>query len=95
MNVLLHNFCFFQWSSPLQLLYDYLQNQAVLWPPQLHSLSVLANFRHVEELRHVLFSRLPWRSERWMPVKAVCDDGILMLLPGEDIYEWATSISLI
>ncbi|XP_041376291.1 nucleoside diphosphate-linked moiety X motif 19-like [Gigantopelta aegis] len=74
------------WDTPLQLLYEYQMDKAKLWPPQVYTLSVLANFQHVYELRQVLFDRLPWRSERWMPVMATCDDGILMMLPGDDSY---------
>jgi nucleoside diphosphate-linked moiety X motif protein 19 len=54
-----------------------------LAPPQVYEMSRLCHFQRLKELKQFAAERELKGSERWMPVRIKCQDGIIALLPGE------------
>ncbi|XP_063225100.1 acyl-coenzyme A diphosphatase NUDT19-like [Bacillus rossius redtenbacheri] len=54
--------------------------------PQLYEVARLSNFSSAESLRHFAELRDAQPSQCWMSVHCACDDGMIFLLPGDDLY---------
>ena len=72
-----------EWNTPNGFLDGH---ESHLAGPQLYELSKLENVDDIEELNHFCVEREPQGVERWMPVINQCADGIVLILPGDDLY---------
>ena len=72
-----------QWQSPDHLLDLHYTGKIQMISPQLMELSRFCNFTEVDALRKFATEREVNGLERWMPVVLLCQDGILILLPGK------------
>lgn len=75
-----------QWRSPLAYLQDGLEKRLWLPPPQFYELSRCINFQSLEELRQFAHKRSANGYVLTHPVIYKCTDGMVHLLPGDDMY---------
>lgn len=75
-----------QWRSPLAYLQDGLKKRLWLPPPQFYELSRFINFQSLEELRQFAHMRSAKGYVLTHPVIYKCTDGMVHLLPGDDMY---------
>ncbi|XP_049962699.1 acyl-coenzyme A diphosphatase NUDT19 [Schistocerca serialis cubense] len=75
-----------QWSSVSELLS--MSNICKIWlpPPQVYELARLYNFNDVETLVNFAHERVKFGCPFWMPVHMKTTDGLLFILPGDDLY---------
>ncbi|XP_049832083.1 acyl-coenzyme A diphosphatase NUDT19 isoform X4 [Schistocerca gregaria] len=75
-----------QWSSVSELLS--MSNICKIWlpPPQVYELARLHNFNDVETLVNFAHERVKSGCPFWMPVHMKTTDGLLFILPGDDLY---------
>ncbi|EDW03195.1 nucleoside diphosphate-linked moiety X motif 19 [Drosophila grimshawi] len=77
----------YAWRSPLDYLKSAIKKQVWLPPPQYYELSRCLNFQSLEQLRQ--FAQLRGAKCNVLiaqPVLYQCTDGIVQLLPGDDMY---------
>ena len=72
-----------QWNTPEELLDN---KGARMIEPQLYELAKIENFMKIEELQRYCFTREVQGVQRWMSVINVCSDGLMLVLPGDDLY---------
>ena len=72
-----------QWSTPEELLDS---KESKMIGPQLYELSKLETFGEIENLQKYCRERESEGIQRWMPVINVCSDGVILALPGDDLY---------
>ncbi|XP_052061517.1 acyl-coenzyme A diphosphatase NUDT19-like [Mytilus californianus] len=75
-----------QWSPPDELIKSHLESKVKLAPPQIYEICRFLNFKDMEELNEFCLTRIDKRVTRNFPVPAICDDGIFVLYPGDDLY---------
>ncbi|XP_075694548.1 acyl-coenzyme A diphosphatase NUDT19 [Rhinoderma darwinii] len=75
----------FKWWTPQEAIEQY-RNKTWIPPPQFYDLSRLCNFTHLEELRRFTLHRSLEGCERWMPVLLQAKDGMVHMLPGDELY---------
>ncbi|VDI26474.1 nucleoside diphosphate-linked moiety X motif 19, mitochondrial [Mytilus galloprovincialis] len=75
-----------QWSPPDESTKSHLESKVKLAPPQIYEICRFLNFKDIEELNEFCLTRNNKRVTRNFPVPAVCDDGIFILYPGDDLY---------
>ncbi|KAM3828638.1 acyl-coenzyme A diphosphatase NUDT19 [Vipera latastei] len=75
-----------RWSTPLEAVE--LFNSGDIWvaPPQLYELCRLCHFSSLHNLERFSSERALEGCERWMSVHLVASDGLMHLLPGDDLY---------
>nr|XP_005997967.1 PREDICTED: nucleoside diphosphate-linked moiety X motif 19, mitochondrial [Latimeria chalumnae] len=76
----------FEWSSPAEVLRRYEEGEMWVASPQFYELSRLCRFTSHEELRRFGQDRAPEGSERWLSVRMKVADGLVDLLPGDELY---------
>ncbi|XP_037959795.1 nucleoside diphosphate-linked moiety X motif 19-like isoform X2 [Teleopsis dalmanni] len=76
----------YAWKSPLEYLKSYVNKELYLPPPQFYELSRLLHKKDIEELRDFACRRAAKGSILMLPVQYRCTDGIVGLLPGDDMY---------
>ncbi|KAH8377728.1 hypothetical protein KR093_006835 [Drosophila rubida] len=76
----------YDWHSPLDYLQSALKKEIWLPPPQVYELSRFLNFKSLEQLREFAQQRQVNGSVLIHPVMYKCTDGVVHLLPGDDMY---------
>jgi len=74
------------WTEPASILDQFYKKELWLAPPQVYELSRLLNFCDMKELQEFSVRRQKEGCENWLPVRLQCEDGLLSLLPGDDLY---------
>ncbi|KAH9515499.1 Nucleoside diphosphate-linked moiety X motif 19, mitochondrial [Bulinus truncatus] len=74
------------WLSPSGVLKACVEQIVSLAPPQLYELSRLIHFTNIYDLLSLSWKHSSYRSEQWMPVIFQCQDSLLFVLPGDDMY---------
>ncbi|KAK0042593.1 nucleoside diphosphate-linked moiety X motif 19 mitochondrial [Biomphalaria pfeifferi] len=74
------------WGSPSSILSAYFRQKSGLAPPQLYELARLMNFTSTSDLLDILSQPERDRVERWCPLTVACQDGVLFVMPGDDLY---------
>ncbi|XP_076112831.1 acyl-coenzyme A diphosphatase NUDT19-like isoform X1 [Mytilus galloprovincialis] len=75
-----------QWFPPDELIKSHLESKVKLAPPQIYEICRFLNFKDMEELNEFCLTRINKRVTRNFPVPAICDDGMFILYPGDDLY---------
>ncbi|XP_061188423.1 acyl-coenzyme A diphosphatase NUDT19-like [Saccostrea echinata] len=76
-----------QWTAPDTLLNVYNKYKGGLAPPQIYEVCRLLNFQNVENLHRFAWERaLKNRVKQYFPVVMVCEDGIIVVYPGDELY---------
>ncbi|KAH3774262.1 acyl-coenzyme A diphosphatase NUDT19-like [Dreissena polymorpha] len=77
-----------EWASASEFLlkHDESKSDFKLAPPQILELSRILHFVDAEKLRSFSWERSATRAHRFFPVTCRCDDGLLFLYPGDDLY---------
>jgi nucleoside diphosphate-linked moiety X motif protein 19 len=75
-----------QWENPGALLAQYQAGNASMVGPQLLELSKLCNFTRIDNLAQFSLTRESRGLERWLPVPVFASDGMMTVLPGDDLY---------
>lgn len=75
-----------QWSSVNELLS--MNNSGKIWlpPPQVYELARLHNFNDIDTLVNFAHERVNFGCPLWMPFHMKTTDGLLFILPGDDLY---------
>lgn len=75
-----------EWSAPDKLIKSHLESKVKLAPPQIYEICRFLNFKTIDELNSFSIERANKRVNRIFPVPAICDDGVFVLYPGDDLY---------
>ncbi|XP_042237749.1 nucleoside diphosphate-linked moiety X motif 19-like [Homarus americanus] len=75
-----------QVSSPAAILDQWHRQNLMLPPPQVYEVSRLLNFQRYEELKRFACKRGKLGLEQYFPVWIKATDGIIAVLPGDDMY---------
>ncbi|XP_069313640.1 acyl-coenzyme A diphosphatase NUDT19 [Eulemur rufifrons] len=75
-----------QWLSPSEATQSFMSKEIWLAPPQFYELRRLENFASLSDLHKFCLDRSLEGPERWLPVTLVTADGMLQLLPGDELY---------
>ncbi|XP_075849858.1 acyl-coenzyme A diphosphatase NUDT19-like [Microcebus murinus] len=75
-----------QWLSPSEATHSFLSKEIWLAPPQFYELRRLENFASLSDLHKFCLDGALEGLERWLPVTLVTADGMLQLLPGDELY---------
>ncbi|GBM48258.1 Nucleoside diphosphate-linked moiety X motif 19 [Araneus ventricosus] len=75
-----------KWCTPEEMLEEHSTNALFLAPPQVYELSRLIHFSSFQTLRTFARDRANKGVERWLPVIITCQDGVISLLPGDEMY---------
>lgn len=77
-----------EWASASKFLLSHANGKSALQlaPPQIIELTRLLNFTDAEHLKHFAYDRSAVRAIRYLPVICTCDDGMIFLYPGDDLY---------
>ncbi|KAL3860560.1 hypothetical protein ACJMK2_010673 [Sinanodonta woodiana] len=75
-----------QWSSPVEMVKQHASGKINLAPPQIVEIGRLLSIHNADELQRFALQRSSRRVDRWLPVPCLCEDGILYLYPGDDLY---------
>lgn len=79
-------FCLSQWSSPSETTESFLSKEIWLAPPQFYEVRRLANFASFSDLHKFCLGRALEGLERWLPIILLTADGMVHLLPGDELY---------
>ncbi|XP_008054829.1 nucleoside diphosphate-linked moiety X motif 19 [Carlito syrichta] len=75
-----------QWLSPSEATESFFSKDIWLAPPQFYEIRRLENFASLSDLHKFCLDRVLEGVERWLPITLVTADGMLQLLPGDDLY---------
>lgn len=75
-----------QWSSPPEAIELFKSREISLAPPQFYELCRLCNFSSLHELHKFSSDRALEGCECWMPIMLTASDGLIQLLPGDELY---------
>ncbi|XP_003737550.1 nucleoside diphosphate-linked moiety X motif 19 [Galendromus occidentalis] len=75
-----------RWTRPLAILAEYSNGSVFLAPPQVYEMSRLANMSSYGQLSKFCQERNKLGIDRWLPVIGATSDGVVSLLPGDDLY---------
>nr|XP_026246978.1 nucleoside diphosphate-linked moiety X motif 19 [Urocitellus parryii] len=75
-----------QWSSPSEATKSFISKEIWLAPPQFYEVRRLENFASLSDLHKFCLDRALEEVERWMPITYLTADGMLQLLPGDELY---------
>ncbi|OWF53501.1 nucleoside diphosphate-linked moiety X motif 19-like [Mizuhopecten yessoensis] len=75
-----------EWSSPDKIMND--RSEEGLAPPQVYELCRMLHFTCAEKLNHFAWTRAQTcsRVERYFPVLLRCNDGVVVVYPGDELY---------
>ncbi|XP_011850672.1 PREDICTED: nucleoside diphosphate-linked moiety X motif 19, mitochondrial, partial [Mandrillus leucophaeus] len=76
----------YQWSSPSETTESFLSKEIWLAPPQFYEVRRLANFASFSDLHKFCLGRALEGLERWLPIVLLTADGMVHLLPGDELY---------
>lgn len=76
----------YQWSSPAEATGSFLSKEIWLAPPQFYEIRRLENFASLSDLHKFCLDHISQGVERWMPITLVTADGLILLLPGDELY---------
>ncbi|XP_023084855.1 nucleoside diphosphate-linked moiety X motif 19 [Piliocolobus tephrosceles] len=76
----------YQWSSPSETTESFLSKEIWLAPPQFYEVRRLANFASFSDLHKFCLGRALEGLERWLPIILLTADGMVHLLPGDELY---------
>ncbi|XP_050569228.1 acyl-coenzyme A diphosphatase NUDT19 isoform X3 [Cygnus atratus] len=74
------------WSSPPEAIELFKSREILLAPPQFYELCRLCNFSSLHELHKFSSDRALEGCECWMPIMLTASDGLIQLLPGDELY---------
>lgn len=76
-----------KWIAPDTLLSEYSHSKGLLAPPQVYEVHRLLHFQLVEDLHRFNWDRaLKHRVRQYFPVVVGCEDGIVVVYPGDELY---------
>ncbi|CAG7730799.1 unnamed protein product, partial [Allacma fusca] len=75
-----------EWATADELLDNYKEKKNMLMPPQLYELSRLRNIHTIEDMSKLLELRRQLGIERWLPQIVGTDNGMISILPGDELY---------
>nr|XP_002741260.2 PREDICTED: nucleoside diphosphate-linked moiety X motif 19, mitochondrial-like [Saccoglossus kowalevskii] len=75
-----------KWLSPMDGLSLFKQESILLAPPQSYELSRLCNYSNIKDLHEFTVNRSDKGCEFLFPVRVNAADGIISLIPGDDMY---------
>ncbi|XP_022667738.1 nucleoside diphosphate-linked moiety X motif 19-like isoform X2 [Varroa jacobsoni] len=75
-----------RWTTPLSILEEYSAGAVFLAPPQVYEMSRLASIPSYAHLARFAREREFLGVDRWLPVIGAASDGVVSLLPGDDLY---------
>ncbi|XP_053305197.1 acyl-coenzyme A diphosphatase NUDT19 [Spea bombifrons] len=76
----------FKWWSPWEVLEEFKSQNIWLPPPQFYELSRLCVVPDIHELHRFTHRRALEGCEQWMPILVRAEDGMLHVLPGDELY---------
>ncbi|XP_063294540.1 acyl-coenzyme A diphosphatase NUDT19-like [Pelobates fuscus] len=76
----------FKWWTPLEAIEEYRARRISIGPPQCYELSRLCNMSHIDELHRFSLRRALEGCEQWMTAFMSAEDGVVHVLPGDDLY---------
>lgn len=74
------------WKNPNEYFESYHNSKVWFQPPQVYELSRLANIHEIENAQKFAMDRNSKGSTLFLPVKYKCNNGLVGILPGDDIY---------
>lgn len=74
------------WMQPFPMLQAFQMGLTSIAPPQMYELCRLARLDGVDDLMSLSCHRAKHRSNRWIPVVMPCQNGLMFILPGDDMY---------
>ena len=75
------------WVTTREALKQYREKEILFPPPQLYELTRMNRFPSFDYLQHFSAQRAhQFPTERWLPVQIHCTDGLLSVLPGDQLY---------
>ncbi|EDW03191.1 GH10627 [Drosophila grimshawi] len=74
------------WRSPLELLRLYLHGELWFMPPQVYELLRLLCIKDYHKLLEFAADRSKLGTTMFLPVCYSCSDGLIFVLPGDDLY---------
>lgn len=75
-----------QWSSPSEATRSLISKEIWLPPPQFYEIRRLENFASLSDLHIFCLDRASEGVERWLPITLLTADGVVQLLPGDELY---------
>lgn len=75
-----------QWSSPSEAIQSFASKEIWLAPPQFYEMRRLENFASLSDLHKFCLDHALDGAERWLPITLTTADGMLQLLPGDELY---------
>lgn len=75
-----------QWSSPSEAIENFTSKEIWLAPPQFYEMKRLENFASLSDLHTFCLYREIEGTERWFPIRLTAADGMLQILPGDELY---------
>ncbi|XP_069918590.1 acyl-coenzyme A diphosphatase NUDT19-like [Oryctolagus cuniculus] len=75
-----------QWSSPSEATRSLISKEIWLPPPQFYEIRRLENFASLSDLHIFCLDRASEGVERWLPITLFTADGVVQLLPGDELY---------
>uniref|UniRef100_A0A8C3VNT8 Acyl-coenzyme A diphosphatase NUDT19 n=1 Tax=Catagonus wagneri TaxID=51154 RepID=A0A8C3VNT8_9CETA len=75
-----------QWSSPSEATESFLSKKVWLAPPQFYEIRRLENFASLSDLHRFCLDRELEGVERWLPITLLTANGVIQLLPGDEMY---------
>ncbi|XP_062032426.1 acyl-coenzyme A diphosphatase NUDT19 [Lepus europaeus] len=75
-----------QWSSPSEATRSLISKEIWLPPPQFYEIRRLENFASLSDLHIFCLDRALEGVERWLPISLLTADGVVQLLPGDELY---------
>ncbi|MBZ3885301.1 Nucleoside diphosphate-linked moiety X motif 19 [Sciurus carolinensis] len=75
-----------QWSSPSEATKSFISKEIWLAPPQFYEVRRLENFASLSDLHKFCLDRALEGTERWLPITLLTADGMVQLLPGDELY---------
>ncbi|XP_032179393.1 nucleoside diphosphate-linked moiety X motif 19 [Mustela erminea] len=75
-----------QWSSPSEATESFISKEIWFAPPQFYEIRRLGNFASLSDLHKFCLDGASEEMERWLPITFLTADGMLELLPGDELY---------
>ncbi|KAM9048639.1 acyl-coenzyme A diphosphatase NUDT19 [Megaptera novaeangliae] len=75
-----------QWSSPSEATESFISKEIWLAPPQFYEIRRLEHFASLSDLHKFCLDRELEGVERWLPITLLTADGMIQLLPGDEMY---------
>ncbi|XP_051574164.1 nucleoside diphosphate-linked moiety X motif 19 [Myxocyprinus asiaticus] len=76
----------FKWSTPSEVLHSYKSREIWIAPPQFYDLGRTCRFPALRDLHSFACKRSLEGCEQWLPIRLLCTDGYISLLPGDAQY---------